>query len=92
VYDELIGRPFANQYIERLLATDEVMTESPRLAAHFARQIHKEHDMSEQKIDTLDFDEFQAISDGFIERSSHAYGEMPASTFFALLFEKMAER
>jgi hypothetical protein len=39
VYDELIGRPFANQYIEQLLETENVTVESPKLAAHFARQI-----------------------------------------------------
>lgn len=48
--------------------------------------------MSEQKINTIDFDQFQSIADNFIERSSYAYGEMPASSFFELLFEKMAER
>lgn len=48
--------------------------------------------MSEQKIKTIDFDEFQSLVDGFIERSSQGYGEMPASIFFELLFERMAER
>ena len=42
--------------------------------------------------DEIDIDEFQSIADGFIERSSHEFGEMPASSFFELLFEKMAER
>ena len=42
--------------------------------------------------DEIDFDEFQSIADGFIERSSHEFGEMSASTFFELLFEKMAEK
>lgn len=41
---------------------------------------------------TLDFDKFQTVADDFIERSSHGYGEMPASAFFDLLFERMAER
>jgi hypothetical protein len=48
--------------------------------------------MSENQIKTIDFDEFQSVEDGFIERSSHEFGEMPASSFFELLFEKMAER
>lgn len=48
--------------------------------------------MSEQKIQMVDFDEFQAVADNFIERSSQTYGEMPASAFFELLSEKMAER
>jgi hypothetical protein len=48
--------------------------------------------MSEHRIKTMDFDEFQLVADEFIERSSHEFGEMPASSFFELLFEKMAER
>lgn len=48
--------------------------------------------MAEQHIKTMDFDDFQAVADGFIERSSREFGEMPASSFFELLFEKMAER
>ena len=48
--------------------------------------------MAENRIKTIDFDEFQLIADGFIERSSHEFGEMPASSFFELLFEKMTER
>ena len=43
-------------------------------------------------INNMDFDQFQSMADGFIERSSHEFGEMPASPFFELLFEKMAER
>ena len=48
--------------------------------------------MSEHRIKTMDFDEFQSVADGFIERSSHEFGEMPASSFFELLFDKLAER
>jgi hypothetical protein len=48
--------------------------------------------MTENQIKTIDFDEFQSVADGFIERSSHGFGEMPASSFFELLFERMAER
>ena len=48
--------------------------------------------MTENQIKTIDFDEFQSVADGFIERSSRGFGEMPASSFFELLFEKMTER
>lgn len=48
--------------------------------------------MTENRIKTIDFDEFQSVADGFIERSSYEFGEMPASSFFELLFERMAER
>lgn len=48
--------------------------------------------MTENRIKTIDFDEFQSVADGFIERSSHGFGEMQASSFFELLFEKMTER
>lgn len=37
-------------------------------------------------------DKFQSIADAFIDRSSQEFGEMPASSFFELLFERMAER
>ena len=36
-YDELIGQPFANQYIEQLLNTSDVVAESPKITAGFAR-------------------------------------------------------
>lgn len=39
VYDELIGMPFANQYIEQLLNTSDAVAESPKITAGFARQI-----------------------------------------------------
>ncbi len=38
-YGELIERPFANEYIQQLLETKDVMAESPALSANFARQI-----------------------------------------------------
>jgi hypothetical protein len=31
------------------------------------------------------------LIDGYIERSSQGYGEMPASVFFELLFERMSK-
>lgn len=48
--------------------------------------------MSEQKIRTIDFDDFQSIANNFIEQSLESNGDMPASAFFELLFEKMSER
>ena len=40
----------------------------------------------------MDFDEFQSVVEGFIDRSSQGSGEMQASSFFELLFAKMTER
>lgn len=40
----------------------------------------------------MDFDKFQSVADNFIDRSSREFGEMPASSFFELLFDRMAER
>ena len=48
--------------------------------------------MSERRIKTIEFDEFQSLADEFIDRLSQEYGEMPASSFFELLFEKMKTR
>lgn len=48
--------------------------------------------MSEKRLKIMDFDKFQSIADGFIDRSSQEFGEMPASSFFELLFDRMAER
>lgn len=39
IYNQHIDRPFANQYIRQLLETNDVMAESPDLAARHARQI-----------------------------------------------------
>jgi len=47
---------------------------------------------SEQAITNMEYEDFLSMIDGFIERSSREFGEMPASSFFELLFEKMAER
>ena len=46
--------------------------------------------VSEPTITTMDFEEFQLVVDAFIERSSQGFDEMPASVFFALLFEHLA--
>jgi len=43
-------------------------------------------------ISEMTYEQFEAMMDNYIERSSRESGEMPASTFFALLFEKMAAR
>ena len=48
--------------------------------------------MSEKAITDMNYEEFESLIDDYIERSSHESGEMPASTFFELLFENMAER
>ena len=39
IYTELIERPFANQYIDLLLQTNDVSVESPKISANVARQI-----------------------------------------------------
>jgi hypothetical protein len=39
VYDELIGGPLANQFVEQLLKTNDVVEESPQISATFARRI-----------------------------------------------------
>ena len=47
--------------------------------------------MSEKNLRTMDVDKFQLLADEFIDRASQDLGEMPASIFFELLFDKMAE-
>ena len=48
--------------------------------------------MSDNAPGDMAYEQFEAMIDGYIERSSRESGEMPASAFFALLFEKMAAR
>lgn len=48
--------------------------------------------MVEKSLTEMSYDEFQALIEGYIERSSRETGEMPASTFFELLFERLAAR
>ena len=48
--------------------------------------------MVEKSLNEMSYDEFQALMDGYIERSSRQTGEMPASVFFELLFERLAAR
>jgi hypothetical protein len=45
--------------------------------------------MSEKRLKTMDFDKFQLAVDEFIERSSQEFFEMPASSFFELLLDKL---
>lgn len=47
--------------------------------------------MAEKTLQTMDVDKFQLLVDEFIDRTSEELGEMPASIFFELLFDKMAE-
>ena len=46
---------------------------------------------TQKAISTMEYDKFQLIADEFIDRSSKEFGEMPASSFFELLFDKMVE-
>lgn len=39
----------------------------------------------------MDVDKFQLLVDEFIDRESQELGELPASIFFELLFDMMAE-
>ena len=48
--------------------------------------------MVEKSLSEMIYDEFQALIDGYIDRSSRQTGEMPASVFFELLFERLAAR
>lgn len=52
-----------------------------------------EQDNAGQKaISMMACDKFQRLIDDFIDRSSQEFGDMPASAFFELLFDKMGER
>jgi hypothetical protein len=48
--------------------------------------------MTEKLLTEMSYDEFQTLIDEYIDRSSQQTGEMPASTFFELLFERLAAR
>ena len=48
--------------------------------------------MSKQALTDMPYEEFQSLIDGYIDRSSKEYGELPASIFFQLLFERVAQR
>lgn len=47
--------------------------------------------MAEKPLQTMDVDKFQLLVDEFIDRESQELGELPASIFFELLFDMMAE-
>lgn len=48
--------------------------------------------MSEKVLTDMNYEEFAATLEDYIERSSQQSGEMPASIFFDLLFEKVSKR
>ncbi len=48
--------------------------------------------MSEKLLTEMSYDDLDQLLNNYIDRSSHQSEEMPASTFFTLLFEKMARR
>ena len=48
--------------------------------------------MSEKLLTEMSYDEFGSVIDSFIERSSKQSGEMPAASFFDLLFIHAAQR
>jgi hypothetical protein len=45
-----------------------------------------------ETITNVRYETFQSLIDSYIECSSHEDDTMPVSTFFKLLFERMAER
>ena len=46
--------------------------------------------MTEERLEEMDEAEFDALLDGYIERTAGGYGEMPAEHFLALLVERAA--
>jgi hypothetical protein len=48
--------------------------------------------VTQKAISTMEYDKFQRLIDDFINRSSQEFGDMPASSFFELLFDKMVKR
>jgi hypothetical protein len=48
--------------------------------------------MTEKALTDMNYNEFQSLIEGYIDRSAQERGEMPASSFFELLFDRMAER
>lgn len=48
--------------------------------------------MSDKLLTEMSYDEMGALIDHFIERSSAQSGEMPAASFFELLFDRVAQR
>ena len=52
----------------------------------------EQNNAGQTAISMMAYDKFQRLIDDFIDRSSQEFGEMPASSFFELLFDKMAVR
>jgi hypothetical protein len=48
--------------------------------------------MSEKLITDMSYGEFESLIDSYIDRSAQEGDEMPAATFFELLFEQAARR
>lgn len=48
--------------------------------------------MTQEDIETMTPEAFDELIDNYIERTAHGYGEMPASVFFELLFERMSRQ
>ena len=48
--------------------------------------------MKEQAITDMEYEEFESLIDGYIERSTREDDEMPASIFFELLFKRLSEK
>lgn len=48
--------------------------------------------MSEKLLTEMSYDEVEKLIDNFIERSSNQSGEVPAASFFELLFARAAQR
>jgi len=48
--------------------------------------------MSSKQFAEMEEAEFDSIIDGYIERTAHGYGEMPAKVYFDLLAERMEEQ
>ena len=158
LFAEHVERPFADKYIEQLLATDDVTKDNVRITALFAKhsvptlrqagllgkelpeswllltycvywwqnfakgyafEVEIMRDLATSDIDfqmhdlrnpleryspadltvlgkwgdikTSTYFLHLSLIDGYIERSSQEYGEMPASVFFEFLFKRMAQ-
>ncbi len=48
--------------------------------------------MTEKLLTEMSYDEVDSLIDSFIDRSSKQSGEMPAASFFELLFARVAQR
>ena len=48
--------------------------------------------MSDKLLSEMSYDEFDALMNVYIDQSSQQTGEIPASSFFELLFNQVAQR